>query len=408
MKTKLIFAVMCLLVPLLGSAQVDMSILNKGIKDHVQNKIKVKKDSIEIEQHQIDSLKQLKEYKEMLKELDKQYEKDKNQIALSIDAKNNEIKIAQQNLENTKGVVSNKKIEFVGLFNQSDPVPNKDLKEINEKIVFLSTIPSSAEEEKIDKKVVVNERYNQNQKDSLISLTINYRRLENVLFQINQKIEEGNLFAEKIDGLIKNRKEFIANSQKIQQDYDIESSKKNRLINVEDSLISVHLQTIKDETKRYKDNKIKFVLIKDGILTPGEQSLFDQIEFMFFKEETDSISVTTDSVSSKYFKDQYNQLVKLNMELTKKKKQNGILLKKIDFIKGINTDLENTLQNVYGQERRNLETVEKEQQQIQQKLNNAKNGIFDDQSGEKQNIQKDQIKNEEQINTQPQKKKKRW
>lgn len=408
MKTKLTITIVCMLISFYSNAQVDMSILNKGIKDHIQKKTEQVKDSSTLIQEKIELLKKQKEEETTLKQIQLQYEADKNQTLLAIDAKNNEITIAQQNLQNVKGIVSNKKIEFLALFNSSDPVPSEQIKEIDQNITSLSTIPSSSEEEKIDRNVIVNERYNQQQKDSLSVLTIHYRKLDNILDQTNRKIQEGKSFTEKLNGYIKNRNEFLANADKIQKEYEAEKIKKNQLIQSEDTLISANIKRIDSEVKKYNTNRIKFIAIKDNDLTPEEQSVFDQIEYELFKETpADSSVVSIDSVSSKYFKEQYNQLIKLNTELGEKKKQNQVLNKRLEFIKGVNAFLENSLQSVYGQEVKSLENAVKEQEKLQKKLNDAKNGVFDETAVQK--TEKDQKTKEETTTTTAKpERKRRW
>lgn len=399
--------VTCLFISLYSSAQVDMSILNKGIKDHIQKKTEQVKDSVTLLQEQIDLLKQQKEEETNLKQIQIQYEADKNQVSLAIDAKNNEINIAKQNLQNVKGIVSNKKVEFLALFSASDPVPSEQLTEIDNTIAYLSIIPSSPEEEKIDNNVVVDQRYNDEQKASLAVFIIHHRKFDNILEQTNKKIQEGKSFIEKIDGYIKNRNQFLANAQSIEKEYEAEKAKKNQLIQSEDTLISANTKRIDSEVKKYNANKIKFIAIKDNDLTPEEQSVFDQIEYELFKGIVADDVITVDSVSSKYFKEQYNQLIKLNTELGKKKNQNLVLGKKIEFIKSVNAFLENSLQSVYKQEVQSLENATKEQEILQKKLNDAKNGLFDQPSV--QNTEKEQqtITKEEETIVKPERKR-RW
>lgn len=356
--------------------EVDISVLNQGIKEHIQEKTKAAKDSLQQIQQQLDSLKKNREQEIFLKNLQTQFESDRTSTILAIRTQNNDFQIAQQELESIKGAVNNKKIEFFGLFTDKDPIPYEQKTEVEKDIKSLSD-PLEITNDQFDQEIIVNERYNQAQKDSLRELTLQYRQYVALTEEANKKIGDGNNLIKKIDGYISNRKSFLSSAEKIQKEYLEEATKLQEKINLEDSLITVKRKQLADQTKDYQQYKTTIIVIKDGKLEVKEKQVFDLIEQKLANRSTDSIIVPVDSVSSKYFKEQYDQLVKLNLELSNKKKTNLMLLSKIQFIQGINMSLKNSIDRVYQQELKSYETVVKEQELLKKKLNDAQNGIFE-------------------------------
>lgn len=412
MKTKRLFLMFSafLLSCSIQAQEVDISVLNQGIKEHIQQKTQQAKDSLQQIQQQIDSLKQNREQEIFLKNLQTQFESDRTNTILAIRTQNNEFKIAQQELESIKGTVNNKKIEFFGLFTDKDPIPAEQQIEVQKDIKSLSD-PLEITSDQFDQEIIVNERYNQAQKDSLRQLTLQYRQYVALTDEAKKKIEEGNNLIKKIDGYISNRKSFLSSAEKIQQEYLEEATQLQEMINLEDSLITVKKKKLADETKDYQQYKTTIIVIKDGKLEAQEKKVFDLIEQKLANRSTDSITVPVDSVSSKYFKGQYDQLVKLNLELSNKKKTNLMLLSKIQFIQGINMSLKNSIDRVYQQELKSYETVVKEQELLKKKLNDAQNGIFEQpnisqpQPGKKE---PEEVKKEEKIEENNPPKKKWW
>lgn len=380
MRTKIFLIIVMLFITVICRSQeiVDVSILTTGIQIRIKEQTDSVKNITSTISQKIVLLKKDLEQQNLLKKLNTEYKSDSNKTILAINELNNSFQITKQNQEKLKGVISNKKIELLGLFTQEEPVPLDQINEIDKEISELSKSVSVVREKMMDKNVVVNEKYSQQQKDSLINLTIKYRELVDLSEQTKEIIQKGNNFGEKLDGYIKNRKEFLVNAEKIKKEYEIEIAKKRQLIAIEDSSRYGKKKLFDSEKEKYFGYKVKFIAIKIK-LKPEEKGVFDKIEYELSKNITDSVVVSVTSIDSinSRFKDQYNQLVKLNTELGKKKKENSLLSGKINFIVKFNLELENIFKNIYIQESKALEDAKKRQEELERQLNDAKNGVVD-------------------------------